>query len=103
MAGPELTPFILPRRWTFETLKNCVQDYINRKRGGIVKQLYYKRCRGKNVVRIDNDSDISALIDEYPLRYPSGKKTAGKCIMYLAADVEGKGKPVAMARLYFGD
>ena len=55
------------------------------------------------MVRIDNDSDISALIDEYPLRYPSGKKKAGKCIMYLAADVEGKGKPVAMARLYFGD
>ena len=66
MAGPEMTPFILPRRWTFETLKNCVQDYINKKSGGrerIVKQLYYKRCRGKNMVRINNDSDISALID----------------------------------------
>ena len=38
------------------------------------KQLWYKRCRGKNVVRIDNDSDISALIHEYPFQYPSGKK-----------------------------
>ena len=48
------------------------------------KQLWYKRCRGKNVVRIDNDSDISALIHEYPFQYPSGKKKAGKCIMYLS-------------------
>lgn len=26
------------------------------------------------MVRIDNDSDISALIHEYPFQYPSGKK-----------------------------
>lgn len=34
MAGPEMTPFILPRRWTFEMPKSCMQDYINRKSGG---------------------------------------------------------------------
>lgn len=28
---------------------------------------------------------------------------AGKCIMYVAADVEDKGKLVAIACLYFGD
>ena len=55
------------------------------------------------MVRIDNDSDISALIHEYPFRYPSEKKKAGKCIMYLAADVEDKGKPVAMRIIYFWD
>lgn len=33
MAGPEMTPFILPRRWTFEMPKSCMQDYINRKSG----------------------------------------------------------------------
>lgn len=33
MAGPEMTPFILPRRWTFEMPKSCMQDYINRKTG----------------------------------------------------------------------
>ena len=67
------------------------------------KQLWYKHCRGKNVVRIDNDSDISALIHEYPFQYPSGKKKPEKCIMYLAADVEDKGKPVAMRVIFFWD
>ena len=33
MAGPEMTPFILPRRWTFKMPKSCMQDYINRKSG----------------------------------------------------------------------
>ena len=80
MAGPEMTPFILPRRWTFETPKSCVQDYMT-----------------------DNNGDISALIDEYPFRYPSGKKKPEKCIMYLAADVEDKGKPVAMRVIFFWD
>ncbi|KAL9960139.1 hypothetical protein ACROYT_G033550 [Oculina patagonica] len=92
VQGPESTPFILPKRWTLKTLQNCVEDYINRKSEGReprrVKQLYYKRARGKNIVRLDSESDVSSLIDEYPLRHPTGKKKNGRCIMYLAAELE---------------
>ena len=34
VCGPETTPFVLPKRWTLKTLKNCVEDYINRKTDG---------------------------------------------------------------------
>ena len=91
VCGPETTPFVLPKRWTLKTLKNCVEDYINRKSDGgerRVKQLFYRRARGKSIVRLDSESDISALLDEYPLRHPTGKKKSGRCIMYLAADLE---------------
>ena len=100
VVGPEMTPFVLPNRWTFETLKNCVEDYVQRKTNEHrrVKQLYYKRSRGKSVERLDGDSDISALLDEYPLRYPSGKKRE-RHTMYLAVDLDDKGKPKYI--LYF--
>ena len=91
VCGPETTPFVLPKRWTLKTLKNCVEDYINRKSDGgerRVKHLFYRRARGKSIVRLDSESDISALLDEYPLRHPTGKKKSGRCIMYLAADLE---------------
>ena len=68
-----------------------MEDYINRKTDGVecrVKQLFYRRARGKSIVRLDSESDISALLDEYPLRHPTGKKKSGRCIMYLAADLE---------------
>lgn len=90
VSGPELTSFVLPKRWTFQTLKSCVEDYINRRSDTgerRVKQLYYKRARGKSVVRLDSDTDISSLLDEYPLRHPNGKKKS-RCIMYLAADMQ---------------
>ena len=102
VVGPEMTPFVLPYRWTFETLKNCVEDYVQRKTNErhCVKQLYYKRSRGKSVVRLDGDSDISALLDEYPLRYPSGKKRE-RSIMYLAVDLDDKGiKPKYISYLF---
>lgn len=53
-----------------------------------MKQLFYRRARGKSIVRLDSESDISTLLDEYPLRHPTGKKKSGRCIMYLAADLE---------------
>ena len=67
MCGSETTPFVLPNRWTFPTLKDCVEDYINRRCGGDkrwVKQLYYKRWQGRSAVHLDSDSDVSALLDE---------------------------------------
>ena len=92
VCGPESTPFILPKRQTLKTIQNCVEHYINRKSEGRephrVKQLYYKRARSKSIVRLDSESDVSSLIDEYPLRHPTGKKKNGRCIMYLAADLE---------------
>lgn len=87
--GAESTPFILPRRWTFETLKKCVADFVGRNNPSKkfeIKQLFYKRARGKGVVKIDGDGDISALLKEYPLVYPSGKKKA-KVLMYLAVEL----------------
>ena len=53
-----------------------------------MKQLFYRRARGKSIVRLDSESDISALLDEYPLRHPTGNKKSERCIMYLAADLE---------------
>ena len=91
VCAPEMTLFVLPKQWTLKTLKNCVEEYINRKSNGgerCVKQLFYRRARGKSIVRLDSESDISVLLDEYPLRHPAGKKKSGRCIMYLAADLE---------------
>lgn len=72
-------------------LNNCVEDYINRKTDRVehrMKQLFYRHARGKSIVWLDSESEISVLLDEYPLRHPTGKKTSGRCIMYLAADLE---------------
>ena len=57
VVGPEMTPFVHPNLWTFKTLKNCVEDYIQRKTSESrrVKQLYYKRSWGKSLVRLDGD------------------------------------------------
>ena len=54
--------------------------------------MYYKRAKGKSVVRLNGDGDIVALLSEYPLEYPSGKKKPAKnCVMYLAVEFEEKG------------
>lgn len=90
------TPFVLPNRWTFATLKDCVEDYINRRCSGDkqrVKQLYYKSSQGKSAVCLHSDSDVSTLLDEYHLRYPTGRKRSGRCIMYLTIDLEDEGMP----------
>ena len=104
VCGPETIPFVLPKWWMFKKLKSFVQDYINRKSDGgerRVKQLFYRRARGKSIVQLDSESDISALLDEYPLRHPTGKKKSGRCIMYLAADLENiNGKRLSCLKIH---
>lgn len=95
--GAECTPFVLPRRWTFFTLRDCVTDYVNRQkehqqRELVVKQLYYKRAQSKGVVKLNGDSDIPSLLKEYPTTYPSGKRKKS-CTMYLAVDLDEKPLP----------
>lgn len=93
--GAESMPFVLPRRWTFQTLSSCVADYVNRNNTGkelIIKQLYYKRAHAKGVVKLNSDCDISALLQEYPMRQPSGKRKRSTC-MYLAVDLEEHQEP----------
>lgn len=93
VSGAESTPFPLKQGWTYDTLETCVEGYIkaniapNRK----IKQMYYKRNRGKGVVFLNGDGDIPALLKEYPVCYPTGKKKARQdCVLYLAVDLEGK-------------
>ena len=90
VSGAESTPFVLPRRWTFITLRNCVEHYVNREKDSpqlVVKQLYYKRSQGKGVVKMNSDADVPSMMKEYPMTYPSGKRKK-KCTMYLAVDLE---------------
>ena len=58
-----------------------------------LKRLYFKRAKGKAIVRLNGDNDISALLKEYPMTYPSGKKKPGRLTtMYLAVELEKPGK-----------
>ena len=54
-----------------------------------ITQLYYKKSKGKTVVKLSGDGDVLALLNEYPLTYKSGKRkretTTG---MYLAVDLK---------------
>ena len=80
VEGVEHTPFILPFRWTFATLRACVHDYVARlfekpKEEIQIDNLYYKKSgKSKSIVALKSDADISGMIDEYPLTFPSGKK-----------------------------
>lgn len=106
MAGPEMTPFILPRRWTFEMPKSCMQDYINRKSGGrerIVSNYSTNAVEERTWYGLITTAIYLPLFMNTLFGTQVGKKKAGKCIMYLAADVEDKGKPVAMPIIYFWD
>ena len=106
MAGPEMTPFILPRRWTFEMPKSCMQDYINRKSGGrerIVINYSTNAVEERTWYGLITTAIYLPLFMNTLFGTQVGKKKAGKCIMYLAADVEDKGKPVAMRIIYFWD
>ncbi|KAK3753355.1 hypothetical protein QZH41_018860, partial [Actinostola sp. cb2023] len=87
VQGAEHPPFELPNRWTYATLKAIVEDYVERMTGApiVVDQLYYKKARGKSVVLLNNDGDLTALLKEYPLLHKCGKKKM-KSTMYLAVD-----------------
>lgn len=93
VAGAECSPLVLPPRWDYATLKNCVTDYIARKVGAdkIVKKLYYKRANKKCLVSFDGDMDIPALLKEYPLEGHKRKGRKNKCYIYLAVDLGKKG------------
>lgn len=81
-----------------------MEDYINRKTDVVerrVNQLFYRCARGKSTVRLDSDSNNSALLDEYPLRHPTGKKKSESCIMYMAADLENiNGKRLSCLKIH---
>lgn len=88
VQGPEHTPFELPKRWTFDSLKSLIVDYIKRKvqHGTIViDQLYYKKAKGKSLVLLNGDGDIPSMLKEYPLTYRNGKRKES-ATMYMAAD-----------------
>jgi len=95
VCGAECTPFVLPKRWTYETLLSCVQDYVRRATANPeakVDKMYYKKSKGKAVVNLNDDGDISSLLNEYPLTYKSGEKRS-ETVMYLAVDLH-RGKYV---------
>ena len=52
-----------------------------------ITQLYYKKSKGKTVVKLTGDGDILALLNEYPLTYKSGKRKK-ETTMYLAVDLQ---------------
>jgi len=94
VEGVEHAPFELPQRWTFFTLKKCIHDYIARikdiddKDTVKIDQLFFKkRGRSKAVVAVNSDQDLPAMLNEYPLEYPSGKKKSGrKASIVMAVD-----------------
>ena len=86
MAGPEMTPFILPRRWTFEMPKSCMQDYINRKSGGrerIVSNYSTNAVEERTWYGLITTAIYLPLFMNTLFSTQVGKKKAGKCIMYL--------------------
>lgn len=88
--GAECTPFVLPKRWTFDTLIDIVRDYVRRVSNNTsleVLNLYYKKNRSKTVVKMTGDGDINALLDQYPMKRVNSSKMSAT--MYLAVDLKG--------------
>ncbi|KXJ11166.1 hypothetical protein AC249_AIPGENE11745 [Exaiptasia diaphana] len=93
VEGPQHAPFVLPHRWTYDTLKSCIEDYvINRlKIDAKLKCIYYKKSgKSRQVVAIKSDHDIPALLAEYPLKTKGGKLSR-KAMMVMAVDLEMDG------------
>lgn len=91
VEGAECTPFVLPKRWTYETLLDCVRNYVRRVSNNQlldISTLYYKKNRSKTVVKMTGDGDVKSLLDQYPMKRVSGNKLVAT--MYLAVDLEGK-------------
>ena len=108
IAGAENAPFELPHRWTYSTLKMCIQDYIARirdiddKDNVKIDQLYFKkRGKSKAIVAVNSDSDIPSMFNEYPLQYPSGKKRPGvrHASIVMAVDWSFKGKLLIIGKI----
>ena len=96
VAGAKLPPFELPYRWTYETLVHCIKDHMARRTDAgsieeiVINQLYYRRSRGKTVVVLNDDQDVSSLLSEYPLM--TQKDGTKRARMYLAIDYHKHGK-----------
>ena len=91
MSGVEQTPFVLPHRWTFETLKTSIEQYVNSHLGiqSKVAQIYYKKSgRSRAIIPIRSDKDIPALLNEYPLTCAGSGRRSRKCLMVLAVDLD---------------
>ena len=90
IAGAEQTPFILPYRWTFETLQKCIQDYTKNRLGlkdMEVSQIYYKKSgKSRTVVAMHSDMDIPDFLAEYPMFTACGKPSK-KAVMVMAVDL----------------
>jgi len=91
----EYVPFELPYRWTFDTLKLCVHDFVARmaapngdKNEVEINQLYFKKSgNSKSLVALNSDRDVPAMLQEFPLQYPSGKRKIGrKAVITMAVD-----------------
>ena len=77
----------------YETLWDCVIQHIKRvtnSDGEVdIAQLYYKKSKGKTVLKLSGDGDVLALLNEYPQTYKSRKrKRETTTVMYLAVDLE---------------
>lgn len=91
VSGTEFAPFVLPHRWTFQTLQQCIEDYLHNGLGYTEKeitQIYYKRAgKSRSVVAINSDRDISALLKEYPMMTNNGRSRGRRAIMIMAVDL----------------
>lgn len=91
IQGEEQAPFILPYRWTFETLQACIGDYVNNRlglKGWTVSQIYYKKSgKSRKVVAINSDYDISSLLAEYPMITSGSGRRSREAMMIMAVDL----------------
>ncbi|KAK3747348.1 hypothetical protein QZH41_019688 [Actinostola sp. cb2023] len=53
-----------------------------------INQLYFKKSgNSKSLVALNSDRDVPAMLQEYPLQYPSGKRKIGrKAVITMAVD-----------------
>lgn len=91
VRGPEYPPFVLPHRWTFQTLKDCITDFVQTRLGFTTKeitQIYYKKAgKSRSVVALTSDQDIPAMLSEYPMTTQNGRPRGKRAIMVLAVDL----------------
>lgn len=98
VSGSEYAPFVLPHRWTFETLQHCLKDYIQNRLGCANKeitQIYYKRAgKSRSVVAINSDQDIRPLLQEYPMKTQNGRSRGKRAVMIMAVDIQSTSNTV---------
>ncbi|KAK3753407.1 hypothetical protein QZH41_018357 [Actinostola sp. cb2023] len=88
VEGAETTPFQLPPRWDYITLKTQLKRHVSSRLNNDdinIDNIYYKKNKGKTVVKIENDGDLPFVLKEYPFKYANGKQRPSSSI-YLAVD-----------------